>query len=94
MVRKAKGVQAKTRSLLRRNVREKTSVNKILEEFKEGSKVIIKIDPSAIKGRPFRRFQGKMGTVTGKRGRAYIIKFKDNNKEKEIITTSRHLKAV
>ena len=94
MVRKAKGVQSKTRSLLKRGVRERTSVNKILEEFKEGSKVIIKIDPSSVKGRPFRRFQGKMGTVIGKRGRSYIIRFKDNNKEKEIITPSRHLKAV
>ena len=68
MVKKSRGVQAKTRQLFKRGVRERTTVNKILEEFKEGSKVIIKIDPSSQKGRPFRRFQGKMGTVIEKRG--------------------------
>lgn len=93
MVKKAKGVQAKTRSLLRRNVRERTTVNRIIQEFKDGSKVIITIDRSSTKGRPFRRFQGKMGTITGKRGRSYIIKIKDNNKEKDVIVAPRHLRS-
>jgi large subunit ribosomal protein L21e len=94
MVKKAKGTQAKTRQLLKRGVRERTTVNKILQEFKKGSKVVIKIDPSSVKGRPFRRFQGKMGTVSGKRGSSYIIRVKDNNKDKEIIAAPRHLRSV
>jgi large subunit ribosomal protein L21e len=94
MVKKAKGVQAKTRNLFKRGVRDRTTINTILQEFDEGSRVIINIDPSSVKGRPFRRFQGKMGTIIGKRGRSYIIKMKDNNKEKELIVAPRHLRSM
>ncbi|OGI15757.1 50S ribosomal protein L21e [Candidatus Micrarchaeota archaeon RBG_16_49_10] len=94
MVTKSRGVQAKTRSLLKRGVRERTTVNKILEEFKEGQKVIIDLDPSSDKGRPFRRFQGRMGVVEGFRGRSYVIKVKDNDKEKVLIASSRHLRSI
>jgi large subunit ribosomal protein L21e len=94
MVRKAKGAQAKTRSLLKRGVRERTSINKILEEFKEGSKVVIKVDSSSHQGMPFRRFQGKMGIVGEKRGRSYMVRIKDQNKEKDIIVSPRHLRAI
>lgn len=94
MTHKARGPRSKTRKLLRRGIRDKTSVNKRLKEFKIGSKVVIKPDPSISKGRPFKRFYGKAGVVTDKRGRSYIIKIKDGDKEKEIITPPVHLKGV
>jgi len=94
MVRKAQGPQSKTRSLLKRGVRDKTTVNERVKEFKMGSTVQIRPDPSTHKGRPFKRFFGRAGEVINKRGRSYIVKIKDGNKEKEIIAAPVHLKGV
>ena len=94
MVQKSKGPRRRTRKLLRRRVREKTPITKYLQEFKEGGKVIIDPNPSNHKGRPFKRFFGKIGTIAGKRGKAYLIKIKDGKKEKVIIAKPQHLKAV
>lgn len=92
MTHKARGPKSKTRSLLKRKAREKTSVNKRLKEFKMGSRVVIKPDPSEQKSMPFKRFYGKSGIVTNKRGRSYIIKIKDGGKEKKLIVRPVHLK--
>ena len=94
MTHKATGKRGKTRKLLSRRNREKTSVNKRIKEFKIGSRVMIKPDPSEQKGMPFKRFYGVCGEVINKRGRSYIVKIKDGNKEKKIIAPSVHLKAV
>jgi len=92
MVKKAKGIRSKTRQLFSRRNREKTSVNKKLRNFKIGSRVVIKADSSENKGRPFKRFYGKSGIIVDKRGRSYIVKIKDRNKEKDIISSPVHLK--
>ena len=94
MTHKARGPRSKTRTLLARRNREKTSVNKRLEKFKIGSRVLIKSDSSDHKGRPFKRFYGKSGIVADKRGRSYIVKIKDKDKEKEIIASAVHLKGM
>ncbi|NCN39140.1 MAG: 50S ribosomal protein L21e [Candidatus Aenigmarchaeota archaeon CG_4_10_14_0_8_um_filter_37_24] len=92
MTHKAKGVRSRTRTLLARRNKEKTSVNKILKEFEIGSKVVIKADSSIHQGRPYKRFYGRSGTIIDKKGRAYIVEIKDGNKRKEIIASSVHLK--
>ena len=94
MGRKSKGYRAKTRSLLRRKPRErgKTGLSKILHEYKPGEKVVIKINPSVHKGMPHRRYHGRVGVITDKRGRAYVIQVKQGNATKEIITRPEHLK--
>lgn len=94
MVSKPRGPRSKTRTLLARRNREKTSVNKILEKFEIGSKVVIKLDSSLEKGRPFKRFYGKSGIIIAKRGKSYIVRIKDLNKEKNIIASPVHLKAI
>lgn len=94
MTKKPKGARAKTRSLLARRNREKTTINKRLQEFEIGSRVVIKLDASETKGRPFRRFYGKSGIIMGKRGRSYIVKVKEGGKEKEVIASPVHLKGV
>jgi large subunit ribosomal protein L21e len=50
--------------------------------------------PSSSNGRPFRRFFGRTGVITEKRGKSYIVKIKDGKKEKELITRPEHLKAI
>ena len=93
MTHKARGVRSRTRTLFARRNREKTSVNKRLEQFKIGSRVVIKADSSTHKGRPFKRFYGRSGIVHAKKGRSYIIKVMDGDKEKEIIASPVHLRS-
>jgi large subunit ribosomal protein L21e len=94
MGQKSKGPRKRTRNLLRIGVRERPSITRYLQEFKVGSKVVIKPTPSSHKGMPFKRFFGKSGVVIDKRGKSYIIKIKDGRKEKDIISGPEHLKAI
>jgi len=94
MVQKSKGRRKRTRNLLRAKVRERLPITRYLQEFKVGSKVVIKPNPSSHKGMPFKRFFGRTGTVIDKRGKSYIIKIKDGKKEKNIISRPEHLKAI
>lgn len=91
---KSKGYRAKTRSILRRKPRErgKTGLSKILYDYKPGEKVVVKIDPSVHKGMPHRRYHGKIGVITDKRGRSYVIDVTQGKAVKEIIVRPEHLK--
>lgn len=92
MAQKSKGPRKRTRYLLKKKAREKTPITKYLKEFKLGSKVIIKPNPSSHKGMPYKRFFGRLGTIVEKRGKSYIVKIKDGKKEKNIIARPEHLK--
>ena len=96
MGRKAKGYRARTRSLLRKKPRErgKIGLSKVLHEYKPGEKVVIKIDSSVHKGMPHRRYHGRTGVITDKRGRAYVIEVTQGDATKEIIARPEHLKPV
>jgi len=91
--RRAKGFRHKTRSLLTRKPRErgKTGLTKILHEYAVGEKVVVKLDPSMHKGMPHRRFQGQVGLVSEKKGRAYVVKVPQGEATKEIIVRPEHL---
>lgn len=91
---KSRGFRVKTRSVLKRKPRErgKSTLSNILRKYKVEDKVLIKIDPSMQKGMPHRRYHGKLGTITGKRGRAYVIDVKQGNAVKEMIVRPEHLK--
>ena len=93
MGRKAKGYRRKTRSLLRRNPRErgKTGLSKILYEYKPGEKVVVKIDPSVHKGMPHRRYHGRIGVIVNKRGRSYVVNVTQGKAVKEIIVRPEHI---
>lgn len=88
------GRRIKTRSLLRKNVREKgiKPPSYLLQDYKPGDKVVLKYDPSIHKGMPHRRFYGKIGTIIGKRGKAYILQVVDGDKTKTLIARPEHLK--
>lgn len=93
---KSKGKKSKTRRKLRKNVRErgKTSLEKVIQEFSEGTRVSIEIDPGVTKGQPHPKFHGRTGIITGKQGRAYVVDIKEGNKSKEVIARPEHLKKV
>jgi large subunit ribosomal protein L21e len=91
--RKAKGYRRKTRYLLQRKPRErgKTGLSKILREYEPTEKVVIKLDPSVHKGMPHRRFHGKIGVITAKRGRSYVVNVSQGKAIKEIIVRPEHI---
>jgi large subunit ribosomal protein L21e len=92
-MRKSKGYRRGTRHLLKKEPRErgKTGLSKLLEEYQSGDHVVVKIDPSMQKGMPHRRFQGRVGTVTDRRGRSYVVTVSQGNATKEIVVRPEHL---
>lgn len=71
--------------------RGKLSLSKYFQEFKDGEKVAIIREASLNPAFP-ERIQGLTGTISGKKGSAYIIKLMDGNEEKTYIIKPMHLK--
>ncbi|MBS3149436.1 50S ribosomal protein L21e [Candidatus Woesearchaeota archaeon] len=94
MVTRMGGLRRKSRSKLRKNIREKgkLSVTKYLQEFNIGDKVYLKAEPSVHKGMYNLRYHGKSAVVIGKQGRCYIVQLKDDSKFKKFIVRPVHLK--
>lgn len=67
-------------------------ITRMFRKFEVGEKASVNIDPSVHKGQPHVRFHGRTGTVTGSRGKAYVIKVRMGGKEKEIIVRPEHLR--
>ena len=66
-------------------------LSRYFQEFKKGDLVAVVRESSIKSGFPA-RMQGRSGSVEGKRGKAYIINIKDQNKEKKFIIEPIHLK--
>ena len=73
--------------------RGKLQLSKYFQEFKEGDAVAV-IKEKSIKSSFPARLQGRTGVVEAKRGKEYIIKIKDQNKEKRFIIGPIHLKKI
>ncbi|MHA1207671.1 MAG: 50S ribosomal protein L21e [Candidatus Freyarchaeota archaeon] len=95
-MKKSKGYRSRTRKLLKKHVRERglPPLSRILRVYEPGEKVSIVIDPSIHKGQPHKRFHGKIGTVVGKRGRAYVVSVKLGNSVKTLISRPEHLRPI
>ncbi len=93
-MRHSHGYRSRCRKLLRKKPRERglTGISRLLQEYRVGDKVHIDIMPNFIRTAPHRRYQGKVGTVIGRRGRAYLVEVYVGRKRKIIITTPHHLK--
>lgn len=88
--KKAKGKRAKTRRKLR-NRKPKPSVNRLLAELPTGTAVQISINSSVHSGIPHHRWQGKTGTVTGKRGLAFEVDVAERKQHRTLVVGSAHL---
>ena len=90
----SRGPRRKSRSVLTKRVREKgkLGLSRLLAEYEVGDKVIINIDPGIHKGMPHKRFQGKVGTVVEKRGKAYVLDLPQRKTSKYIIAGPEHIK--
>jgi large subunit ribosomal protein L21e len=80
-----------SRQQLRRH-RQKTTVNKLLQEFKVGENVIIDLNSEIQAAMPHPRYQGYIGTIIAKRGSSYEIGIMDGDKKKIIVTSPAHIK--
>ncbi len=89
------GMRRKSRDKLSKTVRARgfSPVVRAIQEFEPGDKVHVLIDPSKHKGMPHPRFQGRTGEITGKRGRAFVLKITDGNATKTLIALPEHLVA-
>lgn len=87
--KKAVGKRAKTRHLFRG---EKLTVERLLKDYNVGDKAVIKPNGRYHEGLPFRRFAGKVGTITEKRGLAYVLHIPKVNKD--VIVGRAHIKLI
>ncbi len=87
MVTRTKGSRQGTRSILRKNKRERRT-------YQEGDKFPFVLDGAQQKGIPHRRFQGRTGEIAGTQGRAYVIRVADGNMMKTVVARPEHLRPI
>lgn len=73
--------------------RGKISFSKYFQRFKEGSSVAV-IKENAIQSNFPIKLQGRVGTIVEKRGKSYLVRIKDQNKDKEFLIEPVHLKKI
>jgi large subunit ribosomal protein L21e len=86
------GYRRRTRSLLTKNLTSEQGLSYIMREYNVNDKVIIKINPSIVKGMPHRRFHGKVGVVEKVMRRSLLIDVKVGDKTKKVIARLEHVK--
>lgn len=88
------GPRKATRNKLKNNPRERgaSPPQRSVEEYENGEKVHLKVDPSVPKGQFHPRFNGRTGTVAGKQGRAFKVEIKDGGVTKTLIVAPAHLR--
>jgi len=73
--------------------RGKLRFSRYFQKFKEGDRVGVVAEKSISANFPI-RLQGRTGVVETKRGKAYMIKIKDQDKEKRFLIEPIHLKKI
>jgi len=73
--------------------RGKIPLSKYFQELKKGDFVAV-VEELAMKSNFPKRLQGRTGVVESKRGKAYMIRIKDQNKEKRFLIEPIHLKKI
>jgi large subunit ribosomal protein L21e len=96
MVKRSKGIMVKTRNILRKRPRDRgmPPITKYVKDFDIGERANIVIEPSSQKGQPHRRYQGHVGTVVDKRGRAFVVRVQMDKSHKDLIIRPEHLKKI
>lgn len=73
--------------------RGKFAFSKYFQEFIKGDRVSVIKEPAVNSSFP-ERLQGRTGTVEDKRGKIFIVKIKDQTKEKKFLIQAIHLKKI
>jgi len=90
---RSRGFRRKSKGVLTKKPRERglQPLGRLLHEYGEGEKVVVKIDAAVHKGMPHARYQGRVGTVAEKRGRAYVVKMAEGGKMRDLIILPEHI---
>jgi len=86
---KSHGSRRRTRSLLKST--SKKGLSSLLVEYAPNDRVVIKIDPTQVKGMPHRRFNGLVGRVSEVGRRAVTVEVPVGNKTKKLIARKEHV---
>ncbi len=62
--------------------------------YEQGQTVRISINPAVQKGMPHRRYHGRVGTVSEKRGRSYVVEITTGKFPRQIIARPEHIEPV
>jgi large subunit ribosomal protein L21e len=92
---KSNGPRQGTRKKLANSPRDRgtSPPQRAIQEYEEGEKVHLKIDPSIPNGRFHPRFDGRTGEVVGKQGDAFKVAINDGGKDKTLLVTAAHMRA-
>ena len=71
--------------------REKRGLSSLLREYSPEDRVVVRIDPSQVKGMPHRRFNGLVGVVKETGRRTVTIEVPVGNKSKTLIARKEHV---
>ncbi len=87
------GARRKTSHMYSKPLRAsgKISIRRFLQKLNEGDKVILKAEPAYQQGVYFRRYHGKIGTITGKQGSSYKVAIDNFGQEKTLLVHPVHL---
>ncbi|MDA1197241.1 MAG: 50S ribosomal protein L21e [Nanoarchaeota archaeon] len=90
------GKRRKTRHVSSKHFRKKgkISISKYFQTFESGAKVRLSMEPACNEGTYDYRFYGRSGIIESKRGRCYLVAFKDGNKAKTLIVHPIHLEGI
>ncbi len=96
MTKRIGGGRRKTRYLFQKKRKHKGTLNltKYFQIFNIEEKVVLKAEPAVQNAMYHRRFHGKTGIVTGKKGRCYNVEIKDGGKKKSLIVHPIHLQKI
>ena len=73
--------------------RGKLKLSRYFQEFKEGERVAVIREPAVTSSFP-QRIHGRTGIVEKKQGKAYLVKIKEQDKEKKFLIEPIHLKKI
>jgi len=92
---KSNGPRQGTRRKLANDPRDRgtSPPQRAIQEYEEGEKVHLKIDPSVSDGRFHPRFDGLTGEVVGKQGSAFKVEINDGGKDKTLLVAAAHMRA-
>ena len=94
MAKRSRGLRSGSRHKMSRPTKERglSPITRSLQSFDDGDTVSVVIDPSFHKGQPHHRFHGLTGKVTGNQGKAYVVRTRVGNMEKDLIVRPEHLR--
>lgn len=73
--------------------RGKLQLSKYFQELNEGDSVTVIREPAIQSSFP-EKLQGRTGVVMGARGKSFMVKIKDSDKEKQFLIEPIHLKKI